>query len=68
MTAADERPAWASDPETLEKMFHASVSQGDARGVDASLRLLAACAPRRAVELYDSLELALAVAKCRAEG
>lgn len=51
--------AWARDPETLEAIFHAALREGDAAGVEASLRLLLACAPTRALHLYDKLSVAL---------
>ena len=49
------------DPDVLERIFHAALTAGDAKGVDAALRLLAATDPRRARRLYDGLETALEI-------
>jgi hypothetical protein len=52
---------WTRDPDTLERIFHAALSAGDAEGVDAALRLLLACDAPRAIRLFDDLRAALAV-------
>lgn len=46
----------------LEDVFFAAVRAGDAKGVDAALRLLAVEDPRRAEQLVDQLRLALDIA------
>jgi hypothetical protein len=47
---------------SLVEIFHAAVAAGDARGVDASLRLIAVQDAYKAQDLYDSLDLALRIA------
>jgi hypothetical protein len=54
-------PAWARDPETIERVFLAAVGEGDAEGVDAAIRLMLAADPARAVQLWDSLKAGLAL-------
>ena len=56
---ADE---WAKDPATLELLFHAALGDGDTRGVEAALRLLAVADPHRCRELIDLTRMALIVA------
>jgi hypothetical protein len=46
----------------LVAVFHAAVRAGDADGVDAALRVMVVVDPRKAVELYDALKTAVAVA------
>lgn len=45
----------------LEVVFHRALSQGDTRGVEATLRLLAIADPKRARRLYDNLKTALEI-------
>jgi hypothetical protein len=45
-----------------EQMFHASLRNGDTRGVDAALRLLAVRDPHRAQDLLDLTRMALTIA------
>jgi hypothetical protein len=49
--------AWSADD--LERVFHKALSEGDARGVEAALTLMAPKDPRRAQRLYDNLSTAL---------
>ena len=53
-----ERPT----PDELERVFRAAVSDGDAQGVDAALRLMAVQDPHRAQRLLDALDGALTIA------
>ena len=46
----------------LEAVFHAALTAGDVRGVDAALRVMVAVDPRRAATLYDDLRTAVRVA------
>jgi hypothetical protein len=55
--------AWTRDPDTLEKIFHAALSQGDTRGVEAALTLMAVCDPHRTRKIINELRDALAVAR-----
>ena len=55
-------PAWASDPDVLERVFHAALTQGDTEGVRSALHLLAGCDPDRAQRLHDALTTALHIA------
>ena len=48
--------------DALECVFHKALSEGDARGVEAALTLMASKDPRRAQRLYDDLKLALRLA------
>jgi hypothetical protein len=48
--------------EQCEQIFLAAVEQGDARGVDASLRILCIHDPHRAGELFETLRLGLKLA------
>ena len=52
-------PAWARDPDYLEQIFLAAVRAADAQGIDASLRLMAACDPHRADRLLRTLTVGL---------
>jgi hypothetical protein len=54
-------PAWASDPDTLERLFLAAVGEGDAEGVEAAIRLMLAVDQARAVRLWDNLKAGLAL-------
>ncbi|HZM84350.1 MAG TPA: hypothetical protein VFC19_52185 [Candidatus Limnocylindrales bacterium] len=49
-------------PDDLERVFHAALAAGDARGVEAALTLLAPLDPRRAQRLFDDTKRALAIA------
>lgn len=51
---------WTAD--ALECVFHKALSEGDARGVEAALTLMAPKDPRRAQRLYDEMKLALRLA------
>lgn len=57
----------AFDPQqlrgTLERVFHAALTDGDVRGVEAALRVLAVRDPERAQRLYDDLKFALRMAE-----
>jgi hypothetical protein len=57
-----ERPAWASDPVVLERIFHKALEDGDAKGIHAVVRLMAFCDPHRAQELLDAVNLGLHMA------
>lgn len=46
----------------LEEVFHAALRAGDAKDVDAALRLMAVQDPHRAELLLDMLQLALQLA------
>lgn len=50
-----------------EQFFHAALSAGDARGVEAALKLLAVRDPHRAQHLLDATRLALRLAKTNPE-
>jgi hypothetical protein len=59
----DEKiPAWARDPDVLERVFRAAVAAGDVRGVEAALTLMACVDPDRAQRLMADLELGLHLA------
>lgn len=62
-TTRREVPAWARDPETLERIFLAAVGAGDPQGVESALTLMASCDPHRAQELLDSLRVGLSIAQ-----
>ena len=49
-------------PDVLERIFHKALSEGDAKGVDASLRLMAVRDPQRAERLLNALRTAVDVA------
>ncbi len=49
------------DPDVLERIFHAALKAGDAKGVESALTLLATVDPQRARRLYDGLEEALEI-------
>ena len=53
---------WHPTPDQLEVIFHGALKAGDAKGVEAALRVLAVDDPRRAQLLLDALELALHLA------
>jgi len=55
-------PAWAADADTLERIFHAALSAGDAVGIEHALTLMALCDPRRAERLHRDLGTALHIA------
>jgi hypothetical protein len=59
MTTVDPR-TWTADQ--CETVFHNAVKAGDAKAVDAVLRLLAVRDPHRAKYLYDCLDVALSLA------
>lgn len=46
----------------LEEVFHAALAAGDAKGVEAALLVMTTVDPYRAGYLYETLEVALAVA------
>ena len=52
----------------LETLFHECLKHGDARGVEAALRLLAVADPPRARQLYDALESAVGFVRIAMEG
>jgi len=54
------------DPDACERIFHAALSAGDARGVEAALLVLAPQDPERARRLYDALAVAVRVADAAA--
>jgi hypothetical protein len=49
-------------PDQCEQIFHAALSAGDPRGVEAALTLLAARDPQRAQSLLNIARFAVAVA------
>lgn len=51
----------------LEAIFHAAIKAGDAKGVHAALRVMVTVDPHRAADLYDTLDLALKIAKLNRE-
>lgn len=57
---ADRRPPTPGD---LEIVFHMALRAGDAKGVEAALRLLAVQDPARAQMLFDLLKTALHIAQ-----
>jgi hypothetical protein len=63
-------PADGWTPARLEAVFHAALSAGDLRGVDAALHVLAVRAPDRAQHLIDVTRTALHLARTarRTEG
>lgn len=60
MTAPAERPDLPSVA-VLEKILIRSLQDGDMKGVDASLRLIAVQDPRRAGVLMDTMKTGLAI-------
>lgn len=52
---------WTADE--LETMFHAALADGDVRGVEAALSLLARVDAHRASDLYDALKVGVALAQ-----
>ncbi len=56
-----ELPAWAKDPDAIERVFMAAVGEGDAVGVEAAIRLMLVADPARAVRLWDGLRIGLRV-------
>jgi hypothetical protein len=50
-------------PDECEQIFHAALTAGDARGVEAALMLMAPQDPHRAQMLLDTVRLALAIAQ-----
>lgn len=56
-------PDWARDPDTLERIFHAALQQGDIKGVGHALHLLLIADPTRGLKLHGELQEALVVAK-----
>lgn len=55
-------PQDAPSVEWLTEVLHLSIKAGDARGVDAALRLIAVQDPALAQTLLDTLQLALLIA------
>lgn len=49
-------------PDDCERIFHAALSAGDARGVEAALTVMAAVDPHRAGHLLELTRLALYMA------
>lgn len=58
---ADVEPQWT--PDRLEAAFHAALSDGDGKGVDAALRVMATVDPKRAQQLFDMTKAALTIAR-----
>lgn len=56
-----ELPAEARDPEALERAFYAAADEGDTRGIESALILMAQIDPVRARKLYDDLRFVLEV-------
>lgn len=50
-------------PDDCERIFHAALAAGDARGVEAALLLMVPLDPHRAGLLHAALRLALAAAR-----
>lgn len=50
------------DVDTCERIFYAALKAGDAKGVEAALRVMAPQDPRRAQRLLDSLRDAVDIA------
>ncbi len=50
------------DPDVLERIFHAALAAGDARGVEAALMVMAPIDPHRAERLFEATKGALALA------
>lgn len=53
--------AWTG--ESLERVMHAALEQGDVKGVHAALSVMATVDPRRAERLLSTLRSALAIAR-----
>lgn len=47
----------------LEEIFHAALSEGDAKGVEAALTVMCGVDPHRAVKLYNDLKEALIITR-----
>lgn len=60
MTAATEAMSTA---DKCEQIFYAVLSAGDARGMEAALKVMAVQDPNRAQALLNDLRLALAIAQ-----
>lgn len=56
-------PGQLPTAQQAEEIFDAALHAGDARGVDAALRILAVRDPHRAQLLFDILEFACAIAQ-----
>ena len=52
---------WTADQ--VEQMFHAALKAGDAKGVDAAIRVMLRLDSRRGIDLYDDLQAALRIAR-----
>lgn len=65
MTNAELFEAMTADD--CERIFHAALGEGDTRGVDAALHILAVKDPRRAQYLMDLTRAALVIAGCRSK-
>jgi hypothetical protein len=50
-------------PEALEQAFMAALGKGDVKGVESALTVMCSIEPRRAIQLWDELRDALAVAR-----
>lgn len=53
------------DPDTCERIFHAALEAGDARGVESALLLMAPQDPHRAQLLHDILRVVLGLSAVR---
>lgn len=64
MTAESPRD-WAArlSADDVERIFHSALTDGDTRGVEAALRLLAVKDPRRAQQLLDATRTALSIVR-----
>lgn len=51
---------WTADQ--VEAMFHAALKARDTKGVEAAIRVLLGIDARRAIELWDTLGLAVGIA------
>jgi hypothetical protein len=51
------------DADTCEEIFHAAITAGDAKGVEAALMLMAVQDPDRAARLLETIRLALLIDK-----
>ena len=60
---AESPREWATrlSADDVERLFHAALSDGDPRGVEAALRLMAVKDPHRARQLLDATRTALAI-------
>ena|SRR6266480_7048085 len=63
-TTTQSTREWAAalSADDCETLVHACLKDGDAKGVDAALRLLTTKDPRRAQTLFDTIRLGLDIA------